>query len=75
MSRSRILLASHYNATRFIYDTSCYETVWGFASCDDADLLAPGPTSSSWQFRIDRAKRRLKSLTGIGTAIASSPSR
>jgi hypothetical protein len=30
MSRSRILVASHYNATRCVYHTHCYETVWGF---------------------------------------------
>ena len=73
MSRSRVLIASHYNATRFIYDTSCYEAVWGFAGCDDVDLLAPGPTSTSWQLRIDRAKRRIKSLTGMGTCYRIEP--
>ena len=73
MSRSRVLIASHYNATRFIYDTQCYETVWGFAGCDDVDLLAPGPTSNSWQLRIDQAKRRIKSLTGMGTCYRIEP--
>src|SRR4030081_3262081 len=65
MSPSRILVASHYNATRYVYDTHCYETVWGFASCDDADVLAPSPTNSPRQLRIDRAKRRIKRLGGM----------
>jgi len=73
MSPSRILVASHYNATRYVYDTHCYETVWGFASCGDADVLAPGPTNSPRQLRIDRAKRRIKSLTGLGTSYRIEP--
>jgi hypothetical protein len=73
MSRSRLLVASHYNATRFVYDTSCYETVSVFAGCDDADVLAPNATHSPRQLRIDRAKHRIKSLTGLGTSYRIEP--
>jgi hypothetical protein len=73
MSRSRVLVASHYNATRYVYDTHCYETVWGFAGCDDADVLAPSPPNSPRQLRIDKAKRRIKSLTGLGTSYRIEP--
>jgi Glycosyl transferases group 1 len=73
MNQSRVLIASHYNATRFVYDTSCYEMVAGFADCDVVDVLAPSTPRSSGQIRVDTVKRRLKSLTGLGTCYRIEP--
>jgi hypothetical protein len=73
MGESRVLVASHYNASRFIYDTGVFETVWGFANCDAVDILAPGRPDTAWQTRFDGLKKRLNRISGLGADYRIAP--
>lgn len=65
LGSSRVLIASHYNATRFVYDSNAFETVAGFARLDVADVLAPGRPVSSLKRRLDGAARVVRRGSGF----------
>lgn len=62
---SRALIASHYNATRFVYDSNAFEAVSAFAQMDAADVLAPGRPADEFKRRVDGVARFVRQKAGL----------